>query len=67
MGNGAFCWGYNASGELGDGSTTNRVRPVKVIGGGDFDQGERRLAVQLRDRARPGGLLLGRKLQRQAG
>jgi len=28
----AFCWGHNARGELGDGSTTDRLRPTAVAG-----------------------------------
>jgi alpha-tubulin suppressor-like RCC1 family protein len=29
----AYCWGYNASGQLGTGDQTNRPRPVLVAGG----------------------------------
>lgn len=28
----AFCWGWNSSGELGDGTQTDRPMPVKVLG-----------------------------------
>ena len=31
-----YCWGNDAVGQLGDGSRTNRLRPVKIAGGLKF-------------------------------
>jgi len=35
-GNAAYCWGYNNHGEVGDGTTSQRTRPVAVVGGLTF-------------------------------
>lgn len=34
----AWCWGTNFDGELGDGTTENRLSPVRVAGGVVFDR-----------------------------
>ncbi len=47
----AFAWGSNTSGQLGDGTTTTRLRPVQVLGlvnpNGVFAGGQHSLAHEL--------------------
>ena len=38
VGGGAFCWGWNGNGQLGDGTSTTRTSPVAVKGGLPFDE-----------------------------
>jgi alpha-tubulin suppressor-like RCC1 family protein len=34
----AFCWGYGAYGQIGDGANSSRLRPSRVLGGLSFER-----------------------------
>jgi alpha-tubulin suppressor-like RCC1 family protein len=47
MGSAAYCWGFNASGQLGDGTTTTQLVPTLVSGGLTFMSADAPIAGQL--------------------
>jgi hypothetical protein len=49
----AYCWGQNDGGQLGDGTTTDRLTPTPVVGGLTFTS----LAIGNADACGIGGLL----------
>lgn len=63
-----YCWGFNAMGALGDGSTVDRMAPVKVRDLPEKNHPRRRrLHAYLRHRREPAGVLLGLERPRPIG
>ena len=62
----AWCWGDNSSGELGDGTTTMRLTPTKVLGTLSFAQLSTGDLLDLRDHDGGRWILLRIQHRRQA-